>query len=417
MFSTVEEAIYYIEHIQRTNKRTNLNRMKKCAEILGNPQNQFKIIHIAGTNGKGSTACYIKSILMKKGYRVGFFVSPYIISFNERIQINDFYIENAKILEYTNKLKLLSEQIYNEDGEVITFFEMITLMGLLYFAEQGIEVAVIECGLGGLLDATNFVNADISVITNIGYDHMKTLGNTLSEIAANKLGIVKKNSVLFTAVEPPLHPQFQKYCALQNAKCYFTYSPMVHFKQNNTLDFEYDGICYKLPLLGKFQIQNAILALKVALCFDSTIDSKTIQAGFSAAIWPARMEVISTKPFVILDGGHNISAIEAVVDSLKEYRNKKIKIVYTALADKDYPSILKVLDLIASKYYFTTIEDSRGVDTSVFETKVEHSCFNDFRLAMDEAYKEYRENDLILIIGSLHFASAVRKFLLSKNPK
>jgi len=218
MFKTVEEAQNWIENIKRFGSKLDLKRMEKVVALLDHPEKAFKSIHVAGTNGKGSTSTYLKKILSHAGFKVGIYTSPYVVKFNERIGINDDYISDDELVHYANELYPLTEKML-EDDETVTFFEVLTLMAFLYFRDQKVDYAVIEVGLGGLLDATNVIIPEISVITNISYDHMKQLGNTLESIALNKLGIVKDNVPLVTAIENTnLFPLFSEVTAKHHSR-------------------------------------------------------------------------------------------------------------------------------------------------------------------------------------------------------
>ena len=222
MFTKAIDCINWIENIERFNgPRKNLDRMKLALKILGNPEENFKIIHVAGTNGKGSTVTFIKYMLVENGYNVGSFVSPYIISFNERINYNYGYISDDDLILYTNTIYQVYELMIKEYNEHLTFFEVLTLVGICYFYAKKCDYVILEVGLGGLLDATNFCNAVCSVITNIGFDHMAQLGNTLEEIALNKLGIVKEGNHLITTVSNDLKPLFTEYINNNNATVEF----------------------------------------------------------------------------------------------------------------------------------------------------------------------------------------------------
>ena len=218
MFTTFNQAVEWIENSHRFGEKLDLVRMNLACEILGHPERTFKSIHVAGTNGKGSTTNFIKNILLEAGYKVGIYTSPYVVSFNERIGINLNYISDEDVVYYANSLKQLWDQVYDEYQDSITFFEILTLMSFLYFRDQKIDIAVVEVGLGGLLDATNVIDPLISLITNISYDHMKQLGNTLESIALNKLGIVKRNRPLVTTEDNPnLRGLFEMTCKAKNA--------------------------------------------------------------------------------------------------------------------------------------------------------------------------------------------------------
>jgi folylpolyglutamate synthase/dihydrofolate synthase len=191
VFNNVSEAIYWIENKKRKDKRKDLTRMKNLLAILNNPQNSYKIIHIAGTNGKGATCNYITNILIHHNFNVGRFISPYILKFNERIEVNGISILDQELLDITNYIYPIIIKYEEEHDDLVMFFELLTIIGLLYFKIKNVDYAVVECGLGGLLDATNAIDSKLQVIPSVGYDHMNVLGNTLEEIALHKLGIVK----------------------------------------------------------------------------------------------------------------------------------------------------------------------------------------------------------------------------------
>lgn len=413
MFTNSFEAIDYIEHIKRKEKRENLNRMKKALEILGNPHKAYKIIHIAGTNGKGSTVSYFSKILENLNYRVGSFISPYVIKFNERIMINGRYIDDDDLVCYANRVKKVADIIYNEDNDVVTFFEFVTLMGFLYFKDKGCDYAVVEVGMGGILDATNVVDACLCVITNIGFDHMNSLGNTLFEIADKKLGIVKKENTLVTSVIKPLRPYFNEKLKNITHDIYYIDAPKTSLTFDGTR-FTYKGVEYILPLIGAFQASNAMLAIKGIELLFGEIDSNLIQRSFNQVKWPGRMMVLQNNPYVIADGGHNIHGISAVVESMQRLKgNQVVKVLYTALADKDSTKMIEKLEEIADSFIFTSIPDARKADpASLAELSVKpHTIIDDYKLALDKAVSSIKENEILLITGSLHFISLVINYL------
>ncbi len=409
MFNTINEVYDYLYNQKKLTKRENLNRIIYAKEKL-NIKTNYKIIHVAGTNGKGSTATMIKSILMLKNMHVGLFVSPYVISFNERIQINDRYISDSEIMHYANILYNFNERYKEEFNDVIPFFELTLLMALMYFEDRNIDLAVIECGLGGLLDSTNFLNTDLAIITNIGYDHMAQLGNTLEDIARHKLGIIKDNMKCITAVSKDLMPQFNEYAKSKNAKIINICDDVSDIYLDNYTNFKYKGIKYRTNLLGEYQAYNASIAIEAVKYFDKNIPNEIIEFALGTIYWPGRFEIFSEKPLIIIDGAHNIHAIKALTNSLNKYYDTKFNVVFSALVDKDYGSMIAELDRIANKFYFTTINDLRKTDPTVFShfTNKEFNIYDDYIKAIEEAKKE---NNPILITGSLHFISIVREYL------
>ncbi len=412
MFKNKDEAIFYIENIKRKEKRTNLNRMHRALEMLGNPERAYKVIHVAGTNGKGSTVSYLTNILMEAGFSVGSFISPYVIKFNERIMYNLSYISDEDLVKYANIIYDLKLKLEEED-EVITFFEFITLMGLLYFKDKHVEFAVVEVGLGGVLDATNIFDHALRIITNIGFDHMNALGNTLSEIADKKLGILHENEKLISAVDESLLKQFEDHSKELNSCLYWVNKDIKDIEESfNGVSFKYKNEEFRTPLLGIFQAYNAALAIEAVRQIMPGISSRTIQSALDKTVWPGRLQIIKHKPIILIDGGHNIHGIDAVVKSIKGLTNQKIHVLFTALKDKEIDKMLRALDEIASDYIFTTINDSRAssiMDILAVNQKP-YKAIDDYKEALSYL-DNFGPDEIILVTGSLHFISLVINFL------
>jgi dihydrofolate synthase/folylpolyglutamate synthase len=416
VFNNVEDAIYWIEHIKRKEKRTSLDRMSKLLNILGNPQNDYKKIHIAGTNGKGATCEITTSILIEEGYSVGRFVSPYILKFNERIVVNHKEISDDELLNLVNYIYPIIIKYNNDNDDIVPFFEVVTLIGFLYFKNKKVDYAVIECGLGGKLDATNVINPVLSIIPSVGFDHMKVLGDTLYDIAEHKLGILKNNSHLITGVSEELYDLFKKDAYSKNSTVEF-------IKENNLkaictfegTSFELDQVKYHTNLLGTFEALNASLAIK-ACQYISNPTKEEIDKALNNIFWPGRLELVSNNPLTILDGGHNISAINEVVKAIKAIdKSLKFTVIYTGLSDKETDKVIKKLEDIADRFIITTIDDPRAKDPQVLFDEV---SINQKILINDEynAYLKAKEyNKPILIVGSLHFVSSLRNFVLNNK--
>lgn len=413
MFNTIDEVYNWLFFQKKLKKREDLTRIKYCIKKLNlNPT--YKIIHITGTNGKGSVATFIKNILKNTNMHVGLFISPFIISFNERIQINDRYISDAEIMHYSNILYEFSNEYRKNTNDIIPFFELTLLMALMFFKDRNIDLAVIECGLGGLLDSTNFVNSNLSIITNVGYDHMAQLGNTLDEIANHKLGIIKNNQVCLTAADLSFKNKFDNYAKNLNSKVIFVNNDVSDIKVSDYTYFKYKGISYKTNLLGEYQAYNASLAIEAINQMYKNISYDLIDYGLSNTFHPGRLEIIKKDPLIIIDGAHNISAITALTNSIKKiYPNKKIKIVFTALHDKAYKEMINILDNISTFYYFTSINDLRATDVNEFNdlTKIAHKSIQNMNECINEAINNVKEDELLLITGSLHFISQVRNII------
>lgn len=411
MFNSKEEALNWLFVQKKLTKRENLERITKCASLLDLKLN-YKIIHIAGTNGKGSTATMIKNILKRK-YKVGLFISPFIISFNERIEINDNYISDNDVLKYINYLYDFSEKYQSKYNDVIPFFELTLLMALLYFDDQNIDYAVIECGLGGRLDSTNFLKSDLSIITNVGYDHMAQLGDTLEEISYHKMGIIKENSISLVGVDESLLNSFISYANKMNTKLIWVNNNIKDINTSNCTSFKYKDISYKTNLLGDYQAFNASLAIEAVNYFDNSFTVEEINDSLMNTFHPGRLEHISDKPLFFIDGAHNVHAMNALISFLKKYNNKKIHILFTALHDKSYKEMIALLDTVANDYIFTTIQDKRKTELNDFLglTNKPYQIVSDYREAISLLLANRDENDLCIATGSLHFISEIRNYI------
>ena len=412
-FETAKAVIDWIENIKRFAKRESLGRMKEALKALGNPLENTKKIHIGGTNGKGSTASFVASILKENNVKTGLFISPYIIIFNERISIDGNYITDEALIRLGNKLYNLSETFLQEKGEIITFFEILTLLAFLYFEEEAVEVAIIEVGIGGLLDATNAARYDLAVITNIGWDHMAQLGNTLELIATNKLGIVKDGNHLITGADIMLKSTFEDYVKGRNATAKFVSEKEVTCHSVLPTIFSYQNEKFELSMIGIHQAHNAALAIE-AVRYLFSFSEESIRSGLKKTFWPGRMELVSKNPAILLDGAHNISGINALVKTIAAMVPKsEVVVVFCVMHDKEYSKMLEALKTVSGQIILTEIDYKRSLRAEDLSETIRNSIdliISDYWEAI--SYVKDLKDKTIIFTGSLYFISEARKNFL-----
>ena len=400
-----------------------LKNIKKLMEEFDNPQDKIKTIHIAGTNGKGSTAKMLTSVLSKKN-RCGIFTSPYMVKINEEISINGVDISDEDFCNLIDRIKPVAEKLDNE-GFHVTYFEFMTSMAFLYFYEKKVDVAVIEVGLGGSLDSTNIIKSPLaSVITSISMDHMNVLGSTIEEIAENKAGIIKKNRPVF--VYPQTYREAYEVIIKKAKKENSTISTVkkedveiIEESQNgNVFNFKsYEKI--KTNLRGHHQVYNASLAVLVLdfLKKDFRLTNEDIREGIEEAYNPGRLDLVNDKPKVLLDGAHNKEAIDSLITSLENFDYDKLIIGFSILKDKDHKDIIKKISQIADKLIITFIDDNpRAMNTLDIKKEAEDFMdeiviIDDNKRAFDYSVKLARDEDLVLWCGSLYLVGKILSFI------
>ena len=414
MLTNLTSAISWIESQIKFKPKTDLNRMQQAYEMLHLDLSKMKKIHVAGTNGKGSVCAYLTHILMEAGYKVGTYTSPYLISFNERIKLQFENISDDDLFNLIKKVYDFNFEFEKQVGEFLSFFELLTLMALIYFQDQEVDVIVMEVGLGGLLDATNILNYDLSLITSIGYDHMKQLGPTLESIASNKLGIVKQGNHLITTVDSSLKNQFKDYVNhVSGTVEFYTLSDLVKLS-DHPLTFTHGNETYQLSLLGDYQLLNALLSIKAIHYLYPYISNKTIKDGLFKTKWAGRLEKLEEQ--VYLDGAHNTHAIDQLnLLSKTLFKDKHIIVIFSALADKEIDKMLYILKSFASKVILTSFNDSRYISLKPYENE-DFIYIEKIEDAISFAKKEMNKDSIILFTGSLHFAGFIKKLYLTKQP-
>lgn len=412
----------FINKAKKFGSRLDLTRIEKLCELLGNPQEKCPFIHIAGTNGKGSVSAFTANILKDAGYKTGLFTSPFIYDFNERIQINNENISDESLLKVMEKVVSATERMLDEGFEHPTEFELITACAFLYFAEEKCDVCVLEVGLGGILDATNVVKKPlVSVITSISTDHTEYLGNTITEIAKNKCGIIKSGS-------PVVSYPHQNSDALKVIK-----ETAQHLNANLTVcdieslevtkvdisgnEFKYKGNLYKTHLLGKYQIFNAITAINAVEQIKNQgyrVSLEHVQNGLECAKWPARFEILNKTPVVIADGSHNEDGMRVFTENAKKILNgKKCICVFGMLKDKEYEKCLKMLSEISETIIVTEVDNPRKETAENLKECAKKYFKNVYaekenKEAVKKAKKLAGKDDVIIALGSLYMMKNIK---------
>ncbi len=421
-----DEALAYIHGTYKFGIKVGLHNIKRLLELMGNPHKQLKYVHVAGTNGKGSTVAFISSILKEAGYKVGVYTSPYIQRFTERIRINDTEILKEELAGITAFVKEKIDIMLASGEQHPTEFEIVTAVAFQYFAEKKCDIVVLEVGLGGRFDSTNIIDAPlVSVITTINYDHMHILGDTLAEIAFEKAGIIKENCevVLYPQIEE-VHSVFLKVCSERNANLH-----EVDFSGLSITEFGIGGQSFtcgeyrslKISLLGQHQPKNAMVALKAIEILRSLgygISTEAIERGLAGTRWPGRLEVLLYKPVFLIDGAHNAEGANALTQALKRYfPNKKIKFIIGIVRDKDLKPVLEAVADIAHSFITVTTGTERAMPAKELAKFIKPYCKNvtvgdTIENAVRTSLEAAADDDVICAFGSLYYIGQVRELLL-----
>ena len=422
---TNKEIITYV-YKKRKNTKENIDnsRMKTFLKYIDNPQNKLKFIHIAGTNGKGSTTTMMANVLKNSGYIVGKFISPFVISFNERIQVNNIFITDDELTEYINILDPIIQKM-EIDNNAPNGFEIITAISFLHFLKYKCEIVCLEVGVGGRLDPTNVISTTIlSIITLIDFDHTKLLGNTIEDIAKEKCGIIKNNKVTITY--PLQHKTvlnvIRKFCIKKNNKLYIPNLKLLDIiKCNHNINyFKYKNAYYKLNLIGEYQIYNAlmvIVASNVLISLGYKISFSAINTGLFNTNFPARLEKIKAPINIFIDGSHNLAGAKSLKNFLYEYRGKRNYAIMSFTKGKDYDDFIKEIGSYFAQIIFVKYDnDYKHAEEleNLIESAKKHQCNAISFTSLTDAYNYILKKnnvDLLLITGSLYLASNFRDML------
>ena len=413
---TPQEAVSYIENYGWSTTKLGLGRTKALLHAFGDPQKKLKFVHVAGSNGKGSTCAMLASVLKEAGYRTGLYTSPYIQEFYERIQIDGENIEPERLAEITERAKAIADEMDDHPSQ----FELVTAIAIQYFLEEACDIVVLEVGMGGALDSTNAIDSpEVAVFTNIGLEHTEYLGDTVEEIAKTKSGIIKAGaSCVCYDAGPEITDVIKAKCRDENVDF-----RLVDFSEGSlieeTLDgqrFTWHGDEYFLSLVGPHQLLNAMTCLNTIDALRERgweISDEAVKRGLVDVKWPARFEILAREPLFILDGGHNPQCAEALVESAKELlAGEKIVFLLGVLADKDYGSIIEMMKPLAAEFICVTPLSDRALPAEELARYIEGQglkatyCTNipeGIVMALDAAGESP-----VIAFGSLYLAGAVR---------
>lgn len=423
------EAIDFIMSHRKFQKTGGHERIEKLLSLLDSPHKKLKFVHIVGTNGKGSTSTAMASVLKKAGYRTGLFTSPYVVEFGERIQVNGEYIPREEIAEICKLIKektalLESEEMYP------TVFEVTTALAMVYFQKRECDIVFLEAGIGGMHDSTNIIPSPLAcVFTAISLDHTEMLGETTEEIAREKSGIIKdgtsvvsfptdNDGIDFIAQDKAAAEVIR--CAAEKLCCPFVLPDCSKVKLSKDsisgLEFDYDGLFLKTKMAGTFQVGNIITAvetLKILRNKGFNISDEAIREGIESFSIPARTEVISENPLIIIDGGHNEASVASLCRTLRRYLSKrKITVLLSFMKDKDYETCLKLLSSVCENAVFTNVDPLRGEKSEILAEKAK-SLFRSvsFDDNIDEAFRKalsmVEDDDALVVAGSFYLASHI----------
>ncbi|MHB8856862.1 MAG: bifunctional folylpolyglutamate synthase/dihydrofolate synthase [Bellilinea sp.] len=414
-------------------EKFDLGRMAALAAALGSPHRQYPVVHVAGTKGKGSTSAMIASVLQTAGYKVGLYTSPHLVDYTERIQVNRQPVSHEQLVELVERLKPEVAKI-----EQLTTFELTTAAAFLCFAEEKVDIAVIEVGLGGRLDATNIVDPRVSVITSLSMDHMNVLGDTLEKIAAEKGGIIKPGRPVVVAHQKTEAAEVLKKIAKERhspiiftddayfaslkqhslAGQEFTIRPAAKTNGNNRAS------SFNLPLLGAHQVQNALTAyaaLKVLHMAGIKISSASIYQGFASVSWPGRFEILQNDPLVVIDSAHNLDSAEKLAQTIRDYLpGQSVGLVFGASEDKDVTGMLGALFPVIESIMVTQSVHPRSYDAVQLGEAAQKfglpvAVNPQLESALEQAYANLKPDGALVITGSIFIAAGARQYWFEKK--
>lgn len=415
---TGNEAVDYIHSMIWDRRATGYEHAKELLQRMGNPERKLKYVHIGGTNGKGSTAAMIASVLQKADYKTGLYTSPYLFRFNERIQINGEQIADGDLAVVTEYVKTFVDAMEICPSE----FALVCCIAFEYFARQNCDIVVLEVGMGGANDSTNVIDCpEVAVLTNIGLDHTEYLGNTLEEIALTKAGILKENgtAILYPNISS-VEDVFKKVCQERHVELVIAdfegLAPNRHNLEGQIFDYGSRKNIF-LPLLGNHQLNNAAVALSaidMLIKKGWEISEEAVFQGIKEVKWPGRFEVISNEPLLIVDGGHNPQCIEALAQNIKDYlSDRKVIAITGVLADKDYKEMYQPIFPYISEFVCITPPSPRRLEAAKLAAYIQKAgkkatACTDIKEALEFALKLAGESGAVVCFGSLYSIAEIK---------
>ena len=431
--SQYQKALKWVHSTSRFGSKLGLERISRLLSELGNPQNKCKFLHVTGTNGKGSVTAMIESVLRVSGYRTGMFTSPYLEDFRERIMVNRRMIPKHSVTQLAGKIRKIVSRMVRQGLEHPTEFEIVTAMGLMYFAQQECDYVAFEVGLGGRFDATNVVIPEVSVITTISRDHIDRLGNSVEAIAFEKAGIIKPGVPVVTGLVEKRPLDVIKQQALLKKSPLITvgrdpcndvtwtetfYSIEKQIINLTGPGFKYSGL--KIPLPGRHQQQNAACAVSaIALAAGLHTEEACIRTGIGTTLWPGRLEVLCKRPLIILDGAHNTQGAQAMAESLKDIVPGKLICIFGVLGDKSYKEMIRHIAPRCQEFILTKPANPRALDPGILTAELKQYNVRvdieaDIGKAILQAFNRVTEKDGIICCGSLYLVGPARTFFRTR---
>lgn len=425
------DTLKYLEELRVLGSNYGLERTERLLELLGNPHKSLKLIHIAGTNGKGSTSAILGKILIEHGYKIGYFNSPHLYEIEETIRINEENIKEEEFITLINEIKPFVNQVVKEGFNHPTEFEVLTCLMFLYLYRQKVDFGVIEVGLGGRLDSTNVLTPILSVITSIGLDHMNILGNTIEEIAREKAGIIKRGVPIITCIQKDEAIKAITEKSLKESSNLIIVNPnnykLLEINKNDTINqrvlVNINGKeeIINLSLLGEHQIINLSLAMEAIKELESlnyiNLDINKLKIATKSVKWKGRLEILKANPYIVVDGAHNVDGIRYLKNNIEKYfKYNDLYLILGILADKEVEKMLDIIAPMAKEIYTVTSNSIRATSAEDLKNEVlkynkNTLAFEDYEEAANYAIKKAKKEDLVLASGSLYMIGRMREII------